>query len=387
MQFQKVLMLLLDSVGVGALPDAAEYNSAGAATVPHVLQTHPDLQIPNLRKLGLCSMDGMTQFSRGETPEAVYCRCASMSRGKDSIVGHWEIMGVITERPFNVYPDGFPPEIIDEFIRRTGVGGILGNRAESGTKIIEELGEQQRKTGWPIIYTSADSVFQIAAHEEIIPVPRLYELCAIARQMFDDLHIGMGRVIARPYIGTPGQYIRTANRHDYATLPPVKTFAETLHEAGVPVHSIGKPYDIFVGRGFDDTVKTKSDADGLQRALAAAKENDGFTFCNILDFDQLWGHRRNPDGYAAGLEEVDRALPGIMDALARENGLLIITADHGCDPTYLGTDHTREYIPALLWHKDIAARNAGTQDTFANIGATVLHALGVAHPRIGKSIL
>ncbi len=386
MQFRKVLLMLLDSAGVGAMPDADQYDSAGAATIPHVLQTHPNLQIPNFRSLGLCSIEGLEPFYQGEQPEAVYGRCASASRGKDSIVGHWEIMGVITERPFLTFPDGFPPEIIDEFIRRTGVGGVLGNRAESGTQIIAELGPEHERTGWPIVYTSADSVFQIAAHEDVIPLQRLYELCTIARQMFDEMHLGMGRVIARPFVGTPGNYTRTANRHDYATLPPTKTDVELLHEAGIPTHSIGKPYDIFVGHGFDTTVKTKNNADGLARALEAAQHQDGFIFCNILDFDQQWGHRRNPDGYAAGLEEVDRALPGILNALAENDGMLVLTADHGCDPTYHGSDHTREYIPALLWYKGITPQAIGTRTSFADLGATILKVLGAPAPAYGKSI-
>ena len=386
MQVRKVLLMLLDSAGVGALPDADQYDSAGAATIPHVLQTHPDLQIPNLRKLGLCSIEGLEPFYQGEQPLAAYGRCASASRGKDSIVGHWEIMGVITERPFLTFPDGFPPEIIQEFIRRTGVGGVLGNRAESGTQIIAELGPEHERTGWPIVYTSADSVFQIAAHEQVIPLERLYELCTIARRMFDEMNLGMGRVIARPFVGTPGNYTRTANRHDYATLPPYQTDVELLHAAGIPTHSIGKPYDIFVGRGFDTTVKTKSNADGLARALEAARHQDGFIFCNILDFDQQWGHRRNPDGYAAGLEEVDRALPAILQALAEQDGMLVLTADHGCDPTYHGSDHTREYIPALLWHRDITPQAIGTRPSFADLGETILKALGAPAPAHGKSI-
>ena len=387
MQFRKVLLMLLDSAGVGALPDAAQYDSAGAATIPHVLQTHPGLPLPNFRSLGLCAIDGMEEFYQGEHPNAAYGRCASASKGKDSIVGHWEIMGVKTEQPFLTFPNGFPPEIINEFLHRTGEKGVLGNRAESGTQIIAELGPEHEKTGWPIVYTSADSVFQIAAHESVIPLDRLYELCAIARQMFDEMHIGMGRVIARPFVGTPGNYTRTANRHDYATLPPHQTFIERLHAAGIPTHSIGKPYDIFVGRGFDDTIKTKNDADGLARALDAAKQQDGFIFCNILDFDQQWGHRRNPDGYAQGLVEVDRALPGICQALAETGGLLIITADHGCDPTYHGTDHTREYIPALVWHPNITPHNLGTRETFADVGATVLQAFGVEPSAFGTSLL
>ncbi len=383
---KKVLLLLLDSVGVGSLPDAGLYGDDGAATVPHVLSAYPDLALDNLRKLGLCSIDGMQEFSHGEAPEAVYCRCASASNGKDSIVGHWEIMGAVTETPFLTFPDGFPAELVQEFCCRCGIAGVLGNCVASGTEIIAQLGAEHQKTGLPILYTSADSVFQIAAHEDTVPLDTLYRWCETARQMFDENGIGIGRVIARPFIGEPGNYTRTTNRHDYAAVPSVQTDIERLHGAGIPVHSVGKPYDIFCGAGFSSVEKTQNNADGLEKTLRAVRERNGLIFTNILDFDMVWGHRRDVASYAAGLEEVDRALPGLMQALGPD-GLLIVTADHGCDPTWHGTDHTREYIPALIWHQGITPRNAGTRETFADIGATILHWFGLDSVLPGTSIL
>jgi phosphopentomutase len=382
---KKALLLLLDSVGIGALPDAADYGDAGAATVPHLLEAYPDLAIPNLRRLGLCSIDSMTRFSHGETPDGIYCRCASASRGKDSIVGHWEIMGAVTQTPFLTFPDGFPQELLAQFCERCGIAGVLGNCAESGTEIIARLGAEHQRTGLPIVYTSADSVFQIAAHEDTVPIEMLYRWCEAARQLFDESGIGIGRVIARPFVGTPGHYTRTARRHDYAAVPAVRTDLERLCDAGIPVHSVGKPYDIFSGAGFTSVEKTENNADGLAKALRAVQSRDGLIFANILDFDMVWGHRRNAPAYANGLVEVDAALPALMEALG-DDGLLIVTADHGCDPTYRGTDHTREYIPALLWHRGIRPRNAGTRAAFADIGATLLDWFGVPPAPIGQSI-
>ena len=384
----KVLLLLLDSVGVGALPDAAEYGDAGAATVPHVLTAFPDLKIDELRALGLCHVDGLEAFRDDTVPEAVYCRLASRSRGKDSIVGHWELMGEITPSPFLTFPDGFPAALLDEFCARTGAPGVLGNCPESGTAIIARLGAEHQATGKPIVYTSADSVFQIACHEDVVPVKTLYSWCEIARELFNEQGLKLGRVIARPFIGEPGNYTRTANRHDYAAEPEHLTVLDVLKDAGVPIHSIGKPVDIFAGRGFTSSEKTSCNAQTLALAEAAAREREGLIFANVLDFDQLWGHRRDAAGYAHGLEEVSAALPAIRAALG-EDGLLIVTADHGCDPTYLGTDHTREYIPALLWQQGIEPRNLGTRDCFADVGQTILKVFGVASPEDlpGESLL
>lgn len=380
MPFQKVLLLLLDSVGVGALPDADAYGDVGAATLQHVVTTQQPA-LPNLEKLGLLAAAGLPSAA----PEAVYGRCASLSRGKDSIVGHWEIMGELTRVPFETYPDGFPPEIIDAFVSLTDCGGVLGNCAASGTEIIARLGPEHQHTGRPIVYTSADSVFQIAAHEEVVPVETLYRWCELIRDWFDSHDIGMGRVIARPFVGEPGNYTRTERRHDYAAAPSQPTYIEKLADAGIPTLSIGKPYDIFLGRGFDAVQKTANNADGIAKTLAALQSAEGLIFTNLVDFDMLWGHRRDAAAYAAGLEEVDRAIPALQEALG-EDGLLIVTADHGCDPCHHGTDHTREYIPFLLWHKGVTARDLGTRSTFADIGATVLDALGAKAPTPGKSI-
>ena len=385
--FSKVLLLLLDSVGVGALPDAAEYGDATAATVPHVLERYPDLQIRELRELGLCQIDGLEAFRDDTEVRGKYCRLASRSRGKDSIVGHWELMGEITDAPFLTFPDGFPEELLQVFCQRTGAPGVLGNCPESGTAIIARLGEEHERTGKPIVYTSADSVFQIACHEEVVPVPQLYEWCEIARDLFDEMGLKLGRVIARPFVGEPGNYTRTANRHDYAAEPKRQTVLDVLKAAGIPVHSIGKPVDIFAGRGFTSSEKTKCNAQTLELAEEAARERNGLIFANVLDFDQLWGHRRDAEGYAKGLEEVSAAIPGILEALG-DDGMLIVTADHGCDPTYIGTDHTREYIPALLWHAGIRTENLGTRDCFADVGRTILDAFNVAAPDClpGKSL-
>ncbi len=388
MPFSKVLVLLLDSVGVGALPDAADYGDQGAATVQHVLARYPELDIAALRRLGLTAIEGLERFAGSGLPEGVWCRCAERSRGKDSIVGHWELMGEITDSPFLTFPEGFDHELLAEFCRRIGVDGVLGNRPESGTRIIAELGAEHMATGRPIVYTSADSVFQIACHEDVVPVRTLYEWCACARSLFDERGMKLGRVIARPFTGAPGSFTRTANRHDFAAVPVRDTVLDALVAAKVPVHSIGKPIDIFAGRGFTSSEKTACNAEGLAAAERAARQRSGLIFANILDFDSVWGHRRDVEGYAHGLEEVSRAIPAIQTALG-DDGLLIVTADHGCDPTYTGSDHTREYIPALFWHRGIVPRSAGTRSCFADVGQSVLAALGVAAPEgmPGQSIL
>ncbi len=377
--FKKVLVIVLDSVGIGALPDAGDYGDAGAATVQHILQRLPGLNIPNMTKLGLKHIIGKT-----DTPTiGVYGKAAELSAGKDSIVGHWELMGEVTKTPFQTFERGFPMEIIEQFeslIERK----VIGNEVASGTEIIQRLGDEHVKTGCPIVYTSADSVFQIAAHEDIVPLETLYHWCGLARDMFDNGAATIGRVIARPFIGSSGSYTRTTNRHDYAAMPAAKTVPEILTENGIPVIGVGKTYDIFSGSGFSENNPTTGNTDGIAKTIRFAKEKDGFIFVNLIDYDMLYGHRRDILGYADALEEFDRAIPEIMDALG--DGLLIITADHGCDPTYIGTDHTREYIPLLLWHKDIVPGSAGTRKTFADVGATVLKAFGI-DGSIGESMI
>ncbi len=383
--FKKVLLFLLDSVGVGELPDAAQYGDAGAATVQHTLERNPGLTLPNLERLGLMAIPGMEQFSTGVIPEGRYGKCREQSKGKDSIVGHWEVMGLPTPMAFDTFPEGFPPEILEPFTAAIG-RGILGNEVASGTEIIQRLGEEHQKTGKPIVYTSADSVFQVAAHEETVPLPILYEWCEKARALLNELPYGVGRVIARPFVGEPGNYTRTANRHDYAVYPPGDTDLEILSRAGIPFHSIGKPSDIFPEAAFTSTRKTSGNEEGMAAALAALKEKDGLIFVNLLDYDQKWGHRRDPAGYGAGLKAFDDFLPTVTQTMGPED-LLIITADHGCDPTHHGTDHTREHIPFLLWHRGIEPRPLGVRETFADIGATVLDALGAPEPECGVSVL
>ena len=366
----KVILIVTDSLGVGAMPDAAQYGDAGADTFGHIWRHCGGLEIPNLLRLGWGNIDG-TSFTdlAVAAPEGCFGKAAELSRGKDTTTGHWEIAGLRTEVPFKTYPNGFPQEFMDAYQKAIGIE-CLGNYPASGTEIIARLGEEHQKTGFPIVYTSADSVFQIAAHEDVVPVETLYRWCEAARTLFDENGTGIGRVIARPFIGTPGHYTRTARRHDYAAVPPGQTMLDLLQAHGIPTHAVGKPFDIFAGRGFSSSEKTVNNADGLAKTLAAVRAREGLIFANILDFDMVWGHRRNVRGYANGLAEVDQALPGLMEALG--DGLLIVTADHGCDPTWRGSDHTREYIPALIWHRGIAPRNLGTRRTFADIGATLL---------------
>ena len=370
---KNVLLILLDSVGIGALPDAENYNDLGAATVQHTLEKNPGLTLKNMEKLGLFQIEGLEQFSTGIPPLGQYGKCLEKSKGKDSIVGHWEVMGVPTEKAFDTFPDGFPEDIISAFSSAIG-REVLGNEVASGTEIIARLGEAHQRTGKPIVYTSADSVFQIACHEDVVDVPTLYRWCEIAQELLLELGYTVGRVIARPFIGTPGNYTRTANRHDYAAEPPKKTYLETLTEAGIPIHSIGKPVDIFPTSKFTTAIKTSGNAQGMEEALKAAKEKEGLIFVNLLDFDQKWGHRRDAVAYGQGLKEVDDFLGRLFTEL-NEDTLLIVTADHGCDPTHHGTDHTREYIPLLLWHKNIEPKNLGILESFSAVGQEVLNAL------------
>jgi phosphopentomutase len=384
-KFNKVLLFLLDSVGVGALPDAGDYGDTGAATVQHTLDAHPELSLPNLEALGLFAIPGLEKYATGIPVAGRYGKCLEQSKGKDSIVGHWEVMGVPTPLAFDTFPAGFPEKLLTAFSEKIG-RPILGNEVASGTEIIARLGAEHQKTGAPIVYTSADSVFQIAAHEDVVPLTQLYQWCEIARQLVDDLGFGVGRVIARPFVGEPGNYTRTANRHDYAAYPPKKTDLERLTDRGIPIHSIGKPVDIFPEAEFTSKVKTSDNAEGMAAALQALKEKDGLIFVNLLDFDMKWGHRRDVDAYAAGLKAFDDFLPQVLENLGPD-ALLIVTADHGCDPTHHGTDHTREHIPFLLYHQSIAPGPLGIRETFADVGATVLDALGADAAEIGVSVL
>ena len=383
--FQRVLLLLLDSVGVGALPDAENYGDTGASTVQHTLASQPGLTLPNLESLGLMALPGLEQFSTGRPVIGRYGRCLEKSKGKDSIVGHWEIMGAVMEHAFDTFPQGFPADLLRSITAAIG-RDVLDGGVASGTEIIARLGKAHQETGFPILYTSADSVLQLAAHEETVPLSQLYAWCETMRQLMDRSSYHIGRVIARPFLGSPGDYTRTPNRHDYAAFPPTVTDLELLAGAGVPIHSIGKPADIFPQAQFTTIHKTSDNFEGMAAAKEALSTKDGLIFVNLLDFDMKWGHRRDAAAYAAGLKALDDFLPELLAAMD-DRTLLIITADHGCDPCHTGTDHTREHIPRLLWHKGIAPGPVGLRETFADIGATILAALGGGPPAIGTSVL
>lgn len=365
--FDRVIWLVLDSVGIGAMPDAAEYGDAGSDTIGNIARQHK-LELPNMRRMGLGNIRPLPGIAPAERPAGAYGKCRLASPGKDTTTGHWEMAGIILEKPFPIYPHGFPPEVIELFESRTG-RKILGNKPASGTEIIQELGVEHMRTGSPIVYTSADSVFQIAAHESIIPVGELYRICEIARAILQGSN-KVGRVIARPFDGSPGHFVRTANRHDYAVPPPEGMLLDRLAQRQVPVFSIGKISDIFLGRGITRSVKTKNNAEGMQRtAEAMSAQQDGLIFVNLVDFDQLYGHRNDVPGYAAALEAVDRWLPSLD---LQSGDLLIVTADHGCDPTTPSTDHSREYTPLLAYGERVKpAVCLNTRSTLADIGQTV----------------
>lgn len=383
----KVILLITDSLGVGELPDAKEYGDKGADTFGHILEECGSLNIPHLVKLGIGNIKGVAGGKLAiENPIGCYGKMSELSRGKDTTTGHWEIAGLKTEVPFKTYPDGFPKEFMDAFEKEIGVQ-CLGNYPASGTTIIEELGPEHEETGKPIVYTSADSVFQIAANTDVIPLERLYEICSIARKML----VGKwacGRVIARPYVIKNGQRERTSDRRDYAVTPPEDTILDFVSQAGLEMYGVGKIGDIFNQKGLTTSIHTVSNMDGVDKTLEAmSKDFDGFIFTNLVDFDSKYGHRRNPEGYGKCIEEFDKRLPEILDALA-EDDILMITADHGNDPTAEGTDHTREYVPVLVYGKSLKQGvDLGIRESFADVGATVCEALGVKTPKIGTSFL
>lgn len=370
---RRAVVIVLDSLGCGALPDADAYGDAHANTLLHIAQAEGGLSIPNLRKLGIGAILDIPGGGAETRPEA-FChkKLAEISAGKDTTTGHWELMGLRLNRPFPVYPQGFPREVMDRFVELTG-HGYLGNEAASGTEIIERLGERHCRTGDLIVYTSADSVFQIAAHEAIVPVEKLYEICEIVR---DEILVGdnaVGRVIARPFVGNPATgFTRTSRRHDFAVLPPNETVLDKLREKGVEVVGIGKISDIFCGRGISESHPTVSNEDGMATIIEQISAHDsGLIFANLVDFDMLWGHRRDSKAYKEGLEHFDAWLPRLMDELT-EHDLLIITADHGCDPTFKGSDHTREYVPVLMFTKSEDHGFIDTEsDDFGMVGKAV----------------
>jgi phosphopentomutase len=384
--FDKICMIVLDSVGIGELPDAAAFGDAGSHTLGHIAERVPTLTLPNMRSLGLGNITDVPGIPPVEAPQGCYGKMAETSVGKDTMTGHWELMGLNVTIPFQTYPNGFPDKLVEAFEKETG-RRVIGNKPASGTEILDELGEEQMKTGAWIVYTSADSVFQLAAHEEIIPLEELYDACRIARRLTQG-EFSVGRVIARPYIGEPGAWKRTSNRHDYAVKPPAATALNALKDAGKDVIAVGKIGDIFSMEGITESIPTKSNADGMQKTIEVMKRDfQGFCFTNLVDFDSLYGHRRDPEGYAAALEQFDRSLPALMDTFT-ERDLLILTADHGNDPVHPGTDHTREYVPIVLWSPGLeGGAKIGVRSTFADAGATLLENFGVPPMEQGTSFL
>ena len=375
----RVFLIVLDSLGIGAMPDAEKYGDKGSDTLASVM-TSKKATLENLKNLGLFNIDG--ESGGVKEPKASYARMSEKSNGKDTIIGHWEMCGVLSEHDMPTYPNGFPSEIIEEFEKRCG-RGTLCNKPYSGTKVIADYGKEHIDTGKLIVYTSADSVFQIAAHEDVVPIDELYRYCEIARELLVGEH-GVGRVIARPFEGEY-PYTRTARRHDYAIKPPHATTLDLVKNAGLETVCIGKIGDIFAMQGVTKQIKTSGNTDGMTKALAVL-HNDfkGFCFVNLVDFDSVYGHRRDVDGYAAALEEFDKWLPEFMNSMKNDD-VLIITGDHGCDPGFKGTDHTREYTPLLVYSKQLAARNLGVRDSFADIGASVCDMLGVENTLYGES--
>jgi phosphopentomutase len=384
--FERVIWIVLDSVGIGALPDAADYGDVGRSTLGHIAESRP-LKIPNLVRLGLANIAPLQHLQPATSPIGAYGKGITHSPGKDTTTGHWEMAGIWLDQAFPVYPHGFPKEIIAEFERQIG-RQTLGNKPASGTEIIKELGEEHVRTGKPIVYTSGDSVFQIATHEDVIPIAELYHMCEIARELLDGPH-RVGRVIARPFTGPSGHFVRTPRRHDYAVDPPKPMLLDVLEDRAVAVFGIGKIHDIYNARGVTDYVTTKNNADGMDKLTAAVRERkNGLIFCNLVDFDMLYGHRKDVEGFAKSLEEFDALLEGFLPLL-RGSDLLMITADHGCDPDgrWPTTDHSREYVPILAYSPGSGADvDLGIRDTLSDMGQTVAANFGGSIPH-GKSFI
>ena len=365
MRANRVFLIVLDSVGIGELPDAAAFGDAGSNTLLSCSKSE-NFHLPHLRELGIFNIDGVTCGEKTDAPQAAFARLSEKSNGKDTTVGHWEIAGVVSEQPLPVFPNGFPAEFLKKFSAAVG-RGVLCNLPYSGTKVLEDYGEEHLKTGKLIVYTSADSVFQIAAHEALVPVEELYKICETAREMLTG-DLAVGRVIARPFIGEPGHFVRTAKRHDYSLSAPGETMLDRLQAAGKTVYSVGKIADIFNGRGITKAVRTKNNAEGIDAALQAMREDfTGLCFVNLVDFDMLYGHRNDVDGYAAALSYFDSRLPELLSSL-RADDVLMITADHGCDPGTPSTDHSREYIPFLAYGKGVQPQDFSTLHGFDRIG-------------------
>lgn len=380
---RRVFLIVLDSYGIGELPDAEDFGDKGSNTLRSITASK-EYDTPFMKKMGLFNIDGIDYMEKEENPVASFARLGEVSKGKDTTIGHWEIAGIVSQRPLPTYPDGFPEDLLEEFSRLTG-RGVLCNKPYSGTEVIKEFGEEHLKTGKLIVYTSADSVFQIAAHEDLIPVEELYQYCEMARELLQGEH-GVGRVIARPFVGEAGNFTRTPRRHDYSLMPPETTMLDVLKEAGYATRGVGKIYDIFAGKSISDTVRIQNNVDGMEKTLAIMEEEfKGLCFVNLVDFDMIYGHRNDVDGYAKAATVFDRQLEEFVSKM-KDSDILMITADHGCDPGFRGTDHSREYVPFLVYGKDIKAGvNLGTRSSFADIAATIQDIFEVEQKTKGES--
>ncbi|MGB6408997.1 MAG: phosphopentomutase [Planococcus donghaensis] len=385
--FKRVHLVVLDSVGIGEAPDAEAYGDKGSDTLGHIAESVGGLNMPNMENLGLGNIVSVKGLANVDSPAAYYGKLQEASVGKDTMTGHWEIMGLNIDTPFKVYPDGFPKELIEQLEEKTG-RKVIGNKPASGTEILDELGQEHMETGAIIVYTSADPVLQIAAHEEIIPLEELYRICEIARELTLAPEYLVGRIIARPFLGEPGAFKRTSNRHDYALAPFDRTVMNELKDGGKDVIAIGKIDDIYNGAGVTKAIRTKDNMDGMDKLVQVVKEDfNGLSFLNLVDFDALYGHRRNPQGYGDALEAFDVRLPEVLENMQQDD-LLIITADHGNDPTFPGTDHTREYVPLLAYSpRFTGGKELETGKTFADIGATIAENFSVEMPKFGTSFL
>jgi phosphopentomutase len=386
-QYKRIFLVVMDSVGIGEAKDAERFGDKGSNTLGHIAERMNGLHMPNMAKLGLSNIEPVGGIERADSPLAFYTKMQEASNGKDTMTGHWEIMGLNIKTPFKVFPDGFPDELLAELEEKTG-RKIIGNKPASGTEILDELGEEHMKTGALIVYTSADSVLQIAAHEDIVPIEEQYKICKIARELTLDEKYMVGRIIARPFVGEPGNFKRTANRHDYALKPFDRTVMNELKDSKFDVIAIGKISDIYDGEGVTESLRTVSNMDGMDKLVQTLDMDfTGLSFLNLVDFDALFGHRRDPIGYGKALEEYDARLPEVFEKL-KDDDLLIITADHGNDPVHPGTDHTREYVPLLVYSPVMkGGKKLPIRETFADIGATVAENFQVKMPKYGKSFL
>ncbi|MGI2327105.1 phosphopentomutase [Planococcus sp. YIM B11945] len=385
--FERIHLIVLDSVGIGEAPDAEAFGDVGSDTLGHIADSVGGLKMPNMEMLGLSNIEPIQGLAIAEAPGAFYGKLQEASVGKDTMTGHWEIMGLNIDTPFKVYPEGFPEELIKALEEKTG-RKVIGNKPASGTEILDELGQEHMETGAIIVYTSADPVLQIAAHEEIVPLDELYKICEIARELTLEPEYLVGRIIARPFLGEPGAFKRTSNRHDYALKPFGRTVMNELKDIGKDVIAIGKINDIYNGEGVTKALRTKDNMDGMDKLVQVVGEPfNGLSFLNLVDFDALYGHRRDPEGYAAALEAFDARLPEVMEKLTDED-LIIITADHGNDPTFPGTDHTREYVPLLVYSTRFeSGKQLDLGNTFADIGATIAENFSAPMPKFGTSFL